>query len=197
MNQSIHQPNNQLISEWRNEKKVPCARHHPQRFARIAWSNEGMVALRWQRGQCCPDQWASPVRPCVVQSFGLLATALLLTLLLSFPPSRVGIDAEHLARYLRVRNPIHLYLSPTQVWPRVLHSISTHDCNNNKKKKAFKRRQAGTSLVVQWLQIHLPVQGVPSLAWEVIFSTQGLHPHLLLGERALYHWITKEALCLL
>ena len=65
---------------------------------------------------------------------GLLATALLLTLLLSFPPSRVGIDAEHLARYLRVRTPIHLYLSPTQVWPRVLHSISTHDCDKIKKK---------------------------------------------------------------
>ena len=90
--------------------------------------------------------------------------------------------------------------SVSEPHPSVAQRFAQHQypwLQQQKKKKAFKRRQAGTSLVVRWLQIHLPVQGVPSLAWEVIFSTQGLHPHLLLGERALYHWITKEALCLL
>lgn len=192
MNQSIHQPNNQLISEWRNGKKVPCARHRPQRFAPnclVKWRNGSIIerpALPWPVSFPCETLCGSEL-----WALGHSTAPDLLPVLF---PSRVGIDADHfLARYLRVRTPIHLYLSPKCGPEFCTASVPITVTKKKKKKKGFKRRQAGTSLVVQWLlttcqcrEFH-PWSG----KW---FSTQGLNPHLLLGKSA-YHWITKEALC--
>ena len=66
-------------------------------------------------------------------------------------------------------------------------AVNNHNVSNS--SQSFKKKRRGTSLVVQWLRIHLPMQGtwVPSFVWE-------LESHMLQAAKPTGHSYFTHAL---